>query len=196
MRQVLWLPLVCLVAVVVAGCGAPALMVKKDLAPSEIGLYVRYGDSLDQRTTDAFRKATNQFVGEFNSERHKFMLAVRPNDSVGTIKVDVSQTGLAGPGKQAAGCIVSTMGLAAPFVMLAAKMPIIVWFAYIPQNNTVAKLSLSSDIAATSTPIVRNFRTFPYFGSLESQRVKHAAALKVFLRQVVLEVERSILAQK
>jgi hypothetical protein len=78
-----------------------------------------------------------------------------------------------------------------PIIMIKTEQPIIVWFAYVPRNNTKANLSLSEDISTNTKPVKRVFTSFPYFGSLDSQRTKHANALKKFLRQTVNEIEKS-----
>lgn len=186
-----WFGLLASALLLTTGC-APTLLVKRDVAISRLALYVEYGDSLDQPTAKALSAAACDFVNEYNTEAHRLVLVSCTHDTDCALKVNVSKTHLVGPGQQAAGCLVSTLGCITPFAMLAANMPLIVWFAYVPRNGTTATVSLSSDIAVATKPVTRPFQSFPYFGGIAVQRARHASAFKRFLRGLVGEVEKGL----
>lgn len=181
-----------LFVIFLTGC-APNLKLIKDSVPSELALCVKYGDMMDEQTVTAIKVALEEFMNEFNNESHRFKL-VDCSSSDSALYVDISKTNLVGPNKQAMGCLVSSIGLiVVPMAMINSGSSYYIWFAYIPQNNTLGELSLSKNIDATSKPIVRRrFTSFPYFGDLKSQRRKHSGAFKKFLRKIVLEIEKNI----
>jgi len=115
---------------------------------------------------------TNQFIQDYNSSVKKYKLISCQNDSARSLYLDVLSIGITTPGQQAAGVIVTAIGTATPFIMLAMESPIIVWFGYLPRSNLQMKMELSKDISGSKSKIVHTAYagSSKYFGSYEEQK--------------------------
>jgi hypothetical protein len=153
------------------GC-SPNLIIKKDLPNNEIALCMNMAEKIPEIVKHDLDSITNQFIQDYNSSVKKYKLISCQNDSARSLYLDVLSIGITTPGQQAAGVIVTAIGTATPFIMLAMESPIIVWFGYLPRSNLQMKMELSKDISGSKSKIVHTAYagSSKYFGSYEEQK--------------------------
>jgi hypothetical protein len=179
------------------GC-APKLMIKKNVEVKSIGICLNYDNSTATKEISGyFDNILTGFIDVYNSQKHKFSLSKCIDQSKSSLIININSTRLVGPGGQAAGIMLSAVGISLPFIMIAAESPVWVAFIYLPQNFTKSNIALSGDISGnTVAALPRFFASSPYFGSMEHQKIVHSKRFYDFLTQIIKEVEDSYTLQK
>lgn len=153
------------------GC-SPNLLIKKELPSNEIALCMNIAEKIPEAVKHDLDSVTNQFIQDYNNNDNKYKLISCQNDSSRSLYLDVLSIGVTTPGQQAAGVIVTAIGTATPFIMLAMELPIIVWFGYLPRSNLQMKMELSKDISGSKSKLIHRAYagSGKYFGPYEEQK--------------------------
>jgi hypothetical protein len=151
---------------------SPNLVIKKELPSNEIALCMNIADKIPEIIKHDLDSVTNQFIQDYNNSDKKYKLISCQNDSARSLYLDVLSIGVTTPGQQAVGVIITAMGTATPFIMLAMESPIIVWFGYLPRSNLQMKMELSKDISGSKSKLIHRAYagSGKYFGSYEEQK--------------------------
>jgi hypothetical protein len=179
--------------VLFAGC-SPNLIIKKDLPSNEIALCMNIVDKIPDTIKHDLDSITNQFMQDYNNSNKKYKLISCQNDSTRSLFLKVLSIQVTNPGLQAAGVIITIIGTATPFVMLAMESPIIVWFGYLPRSSIGMNMELSKDISGSTSKIVHNTYagSGKFFGSYEDQKKLLLKGYYDRLNQEMILLEKNI----
>jgi hypothetical protein len=142
---------------------------------------------------EGFDSTLQAFIDKYNSEVHPFKLTRVSDVTNNTIRINVLETKFVSSDKQTAGAVLSIMGLAMPFIMVAAEAPFFVFFYYFPQVVSLTEITFSPDMG--NVPPEFAFRQYPspgFLKSIEAQKSTHINRFgTTYLRQLMLDLERS-----
>ena len=116
---------------------------------TSLGIEVNYNDipnSVYQKQLDS---SLTVEIEKFNSEAHAFSVHRKsPRDKdKDYITIDFEKARIVGTGGKIAGYAITTLGLAAPFVLIAVESPIILAFYYFPEHNLTTRVTISPNLS-------------------------------------------------
>lgn len=151
---------------------SPRLIIKDDPSVKEIAVCTEMSDQIPDSLKTEIDSITNKFIADYNSENRKYQLIKCQNDNQRTLYLDVLRITITDPGAQAGGVVVTTLGVIAPFALIAMGSPIYFCFAYLPRSSITSNMKFSKDIAQEGKPQTRqiNAESGKYFGSYEKQK--------------------------
>jgi len=159
-----------------SGC-THKLRIKDEPPIKELAVCIRYGPKIDEIFKNDIDSITNIFIDDYNSKNGKYHLIECQYDNERTLYLDVKKMGISDPKEQAAGILITTLGIILPINMIANKSPIIVGFIFLPYSGIKLNTRLSMDISKNGNPRKRvssrrktKVTSGKYFGSYEKQR--------------------------
>ena len=170
---------------------APKLVSRPGVAIQQLGVCINYDTTVPEEMRAGFERHLQLFINEYNSESHSIYLYPCENTNERALRLYISNTKIVGPGQQMAGAVVTTLGLATPFVMATAGAPFVLWFYYFPHNSSDVVVSLSSDLSAAENAFMnRGFSSWAFLVDEEKQLAKHPRKLERFLGVILRELEQ------
>lgn len=170
---------------------APKLVSRPGVAIQQLGVCINYDTTVPEEMRAGFERHLQLFIDEYNSESHSIYLYPCEDTNREALRLYISDTKMVGPEQQIAGAVVTTLGLATPFVMAAAGAPFVLWFYYFPHNSSKAVISLSSDLSPTEgTFMNRGFASWAFLVKPEKQVTKHPQKFERFLEILLRELEQ------
>lgn len=184
--------------VLCASCVTPSVIVRQNTHIERLGIYLETGEHAIPIISNQFDTALDDFIETHNATpvRPFELFRAQANDS-STLRIKLLATRFVSPGDQTAGVFVSVAGLSLPFIMLAADLPILIFFYYFPKVKSIAELSLSEDINGETQLKKETILTSPGFLKSPEKQVKaHAVSFDRFLKLLVTQVARQTARKK
>ena len=170
---------------------APKLVSRPGVAIRQLGMCVNYDATVPEEMRLGFERHLQSFINKYNSESHSIYLYPCEDTNQEALRLYIANTNMVGPKQQMAGAAVTTLGLATPFMMVAAGAPFYLAFYYIPHNKSDAVVSLSSDLSPTENAFMnREFASWAFLVKPEKQVIKHPQKFERFLEILLQELEQ------
>jgi hypothetical protein len=170
---------------------ADKLSMKEGFQVNELGVCLYFAPGVPEDFQEQFQESLNTYITSFNAAPHAFKLSECKNSS--SLQIRVEGVRYTTQDDRATGIALSTLGLVGlPATLIAAGVPMIAWFYYIPQNITLATTAFTADIAHPQLgTLSKTYNTGGIFGNDAKQRVRHAKNFNNHLNLLFTEVERS-----
>lgn len=172
-----------ILAMVLSACASQDLKVKPgSLANRNLNVCVEFKHEILPPDRQAIELGVRDFIQAYNEEKHDMNLlnCLSHHDQVLTLQIREVKN--LGPLDQAIYTAISIAGIAYPlsggplgWVLLGA-------------NSTKIELLLSNDISNLESPLKYNLHSFPYYGSVNSQRLRQVSSLKEMLSNIMQEL--------
>ena len=170
---------------------APKLVSRPGVAIRQLGVCVNYDVNVPEEMRVGFEGHLQSFISKYNSETHSIYLYSCEDTNKEALRLYIANTKVIGPQQQAAGLVITSLGLATPFVMAAAGAPFVLWFYYFPHNRSEAVVSLSGDLSLTESAFInREFSSWAFLVNEERQLAKHPRKFERFLETLLQELEQ------
>ncbi|NLE02824.1 MAG: hypothetical protein GX640_23400 [Fibrobacter sp.] len=175
----------------IIGCN-PVMVMKSPPPTNEIALCIESDTTLPAELRDELDSVTNLFIDNYNAENNRFTLTRCQNDDQRTLYLDIIHISISNPELQAAGIVITTLGLAIPVVMIALNAPFYVTFAYLPRSTLSMNLRFSSDLSDSGL-VPKTYKTGAtsgrYFGSYKKQKDHLLSSYYQRLEQVINSIK-------
>lgn len=162
---------------------------------TSIGVEWNYGDVPNETLQRGLDSAMLVALGKFNAQTHSFSVHRKmPRDKdKDYLAVDFEKGKVVSTGGKVAGYVVTAVGLATPFALVAAESPVIFAFYYWPYHNVRSKVTLSpalSDDRRNSKNLIK--QTGALFASTNGQVQKLVQKYADGFYQTLLDVETQL----
>lgn len=162
---------------------------------TSIGVEWNFDDVPNETLQHGLDSAMLTVLSKFNAQKHSFSVhrkTLRDKDK-DYLTVDFEKGKVVGTGGKIAGYVVTTIGLATPFVLAATDAPVILGFYYWPYHNVRSRVTLSpalSDERRNGKNLIR--QTGALFASTRGQVQKLVQKYADGFYQTLVDVESQL----
>lgn len=171
---------------VLPACANHSLVITPGVNVSALGLCIEFDEHTGPDEKLLYLNATSELVEEYNRAGQGFSLAMCNPAQEHQLKIVIQKTRFVDPGEQALYVGISAAGIIYP---LTGGNFIFAWFGLSTSNLAI---STSKNLSSDKKPIYTQFYSSPYFMSADNVRIKHMEKYKVYISELVKDVETKL----